>query len=74
VAAGKTERLMNLLIMLLVQRDNVSKERIREVLYPSSHGEAFEKMFERDKEELRSLGVPSQPRAVRAAPDHPRGR
>lgn len=58
MAAGKTERLMNLLIMLLVQRDNVSKERIREVLYPSSHGEAFEKMFERDKEELRSLGVP----------------
>ena len=58
MAAAKTERLMNLLIMLLVQRGYVTKERIREVLYPSSSAEAFEKMFERDKEELRSLGVP----------------
>ncbi|MBO0843511.1 MAG: WYL domain-containing protein, partial [Nocardioides sp.] len=58
MAAGKTERLMNLFIMLLVQRGNVSKDRIREVLYAGSSDEAFEKMFERDKEELRSLGVP----------------
>ena len=54
----KTERLLNLLIMLLVQRHFVSKERIRGILYPGSTDEAFEKMFERDKEELRSLGVP----------------
>jgi proteasome accessory factor B len=54
----KTERLMNLLIMLLVQRQFVSKDRIREFLYPDASTEAFEKMFERDKEELRSLGVP----------------
>ncbi|MFT4082442.1 MAG: WYL domain-containing protein [Nocardioides sp.] len=58
MAAAKTERLMNLLIMLLVQRGYVTKDRIHEVLYPNSSGEAFEKMFERDKEELRSLGVP----------------
>jgi proteasome accessory factor B len=54
----KSERLLNLLIMLLVQRHYVSKERIRAILYPDSSREAFEKMFERDKEELRSLGVP----------------
>ena len=54
----KTERLFNLLIMLLVQRRFVSKERIREILYPGQTTDAFEKMFERDKEELRSLGVP----------------
>ncbi|HEU4812108.1 MAG TPA: WYL domain-containing protein [Nocardioides sp.] len=54
----KTERLLNLLIMLLVQRHYVSKERIRAILYPDSTVDAFEKMFERDKEELRSLGVP----------------
>jgi proteasome accessory factor B len=54
----KSERLLNLLIMLLVQRHYVSKERIRGILYPDSSREAFEKMFERDKEELRSLGVP----------------
>jgi proteasome accessory factor B len=58
MSAQKTERLMNLLIMLLVQKRYVTKERIREILYPGSSDEAFEKMFERDKEELRSLGVP----------------
>ena len=54
----KSERLLNLLIMLLVQRNYVAKDRIRSILYPDSSHEAFEKMFERDKEELRSLGVP----------------
>ena len=54
----KSERLLNLLIMLLVQRHYVPKQRIREILYPDSSVDGFEKMFERDKEELRSLGVP----------------
>lgn len=54
----KSERLLKLLIMLLVQRHYVPKERIRDVLYADSNDEAFERMFERDKEELRSLGVP----------------
>ena len=58
MAARKSERLLNLLIMLLVQRHYVSKERIRAILYQDSSHEGFEKMFERDKEELRSLGVP----------------
>ena len=59
MTASKTERLLNLLIMLLVQRHYVSKERIREILYADSpSSDAFEKTFERDKEELRSLGVP----------------
>ena len=58
MSVRKTERLLNLLIMLLVQRHYVSKDRIRSILYPGSSDEAFEKMFERDKEELRSLGVP----------------
>ncbi|MDF1602461.1 WYL domain-containing protein [Nocardioides sp. YIM 152315] len=54
----KSERLLNLLIMLLVQRHFVAKDRIRDILYPGMSNDAFEKMFERDKEELRSLGVP----------------
>ncbi len=59
MSSSKTERLLNLLIMLLVQRHYVSKERIREILYADSPSvDAFEKTFERDKEELRSLGVP----------------
>ena len=57
-AAAKSERLLNLLIMLLVQRHYIAKERIRSILYPDSTSDGFEKMFERDKEELRSLGVP----------------
>ena len=58
MSSRKTERLLNLLIMLLVQRRYVSKDRIRSLLYADAGDEAFEKMFERDKEELRSLGVP----------------
>jgi len=59
VAEGsKSERLLNLLIMLLVQRHYIAKDRIRSILYPDSTPDGFEKMFERDKEELRSLGVP----------------
>jgi proteasome accessory factor B len=57
-ASSKTERLLNLLIMLLVQRHYVPKDRIRAILYGDASDEAFEKMFERDKDELRSLGVP----------------
>ena len=58
MATEKAERLLNLLIMLLVQRHYVSKDRIRSILYPDSSDEAFEKMFERDKDDLRSIGVP----------------
>ena len=58
MATEKAERLLNLLIMLLVQRHYVPKDRIRSILYPDSSDEAFEKMFERDKDDLRSIGVP----------------
>ena len=60
MAARKSERLLNLLITLLVSRSYVTKERIRSVVeqYREAGDEAFEKMFERDKDELRSLGVP----------------
>jgi proteasome accessory factor B len=60
VTAWKSERLLNLVIMLLVSRTYVTKERIRQVIegYDKSNDESFEKMFERDKEELRALGIP----------------
>ena len=59
VTAWKSERLLNLVIMLLVSRTYVTKERIREVIegYDKDNDEAFEKMFERDKEELRAHGI-----------------
>jgi len=58
MAMRKSERLMNLFIMLLVTRRHLDKDHIRGLLYDGSTDEAFEKMFERDKEELRQLGIP----------------
>ena len=74
MAARKSERLLNLLITLLVSRSYVTKERIRSVVeqYRDAGDEAFEKMFERDKDELRSLGVPIEVGHVsRAFEDEP---
>lgn len=58
MAAEKSERLLNLLIMLLMQQRYIAKDRVRSLLYPDSSDEAFERMFERDKDDLRALGVP----------------
>ncbi len=60
--AEKSERLLNLYIMLLAQTRFVSKQDIRRahyVEYPDTArgDEAFEKAFERDKDDLRELGV-----------------
>lgn len=60
--AEKSERLLNLYIMLLAQTRFVSKQDIRRAHYgehsDTARGdEAFEKAFERDKEDLRELGV-----------------
>ena len=74
MTARKSERLLNLLITLLVSRTYVTKERLREVVEPyrEAGDEAFEKMFERDKEELRSLGIPIEVGYVdRAFEDEP---
>ncbi len=51
---------MNLTIALLVARHYVTKSRLRQTVeeYRESSDDAFEKMFERDKDELRELGIP----------------
>lgn len=51
---------MNLVICLLVARTYVRKAKIREAVegYRDQADEAFEKMFERDKDELKMIGVP----------------
>jgi proteasome accessory factor B len=70
----KSERLMNLVICLLVARTYVGKAKIREVVegYRGTSDEAFEKMFERDKDDLRDLGVPIEVGYVdRAFEDEP---
>lgn len=61
MTASKAERLMNLHIMLLGQRRFIAKQAIRRALYadyPDTRAgdEAFEKAFERDKEDLRAIG------------------
>jgi proteasome accessory factor B len=56
----KTERILNLTICLLVSGRFVPKSRIREAVegYHDLSDSAFERTFERDKDELRHLGVP----------------
>lgn len=52
---------MNVFILLLVSRNYVSKDQIRDAIeeYRSApSADAFEKKFERDKEELRAIGIP----------------
>ncbi|WP_278266048.1 YafY family protein [Nocardia sp. AG03] len=61
MAISKVERLMNLVIALLSTRQFLSAERIRASVAgyeDSATDEAFSRMFERDKNELRDLGIP----------------
>ncbi|HET7279045.1 MAG TPA: WYL domain-containing protein [Dermatophilaceae bacterium] len=59
--AAKTERLMNLVLCLLYTRRPLPKSRIRQMVEAyqrAASDEAFDRMFERDKDELRELGIP----------------
>lgn len=58
MSASRYERLMNLTFVLLNAKRPMQREEIRNVVpgYPESQT-AFERMFERDKEELRRAGV-----------------
>lgn len=61
VSSVRAERLVNLVLCLLSTRQFLSAERIRSIVpgYAQARGdEAFFRMFERDKFELRELGVP----------------
>jgi proteasome accessory factor B len=55
----KTERLLSLVVCLLSARRYLTAAQIREAVpgYPASF-DAFKRMFERDKDELRELGIP----------------
>lgn len=69
MSAAKTERLLNLVICLLSTRRPLTKTQIRQAVPQYAENEfastgaaasteAFERMFERDKDELRELGIP----------------
>ena len=55
----KTERLLSLVVCLLSAGKYLTASQIREAVpgYPESF-DAFKRMFERDKDELRELGIP----------------
>ena len=69
VSSTRAERLVNLVLCLLSARQYLSAERIRAIV-PGYAGapsdEAFFRMFERDKAELRDLGVPLETGRVSA--------
>jgi proteasome accessory factor B len=61
VAIARAERLVNLVLCLLSTRQYLTAERIRSIVpgyADAPTDEAFFRMFERDKTELRDLGVP----------------
>ncbi len=66
---NRTERLLNLIVALLETRRPLSAEEIRDTV--AGYGDepsqdAFRRAFERDKEDLREMGVP-----IEAVPRHP---
>jgi proteasome accessory factor B len=60
VPVRKSERLLNLIVMLLETNRPVTAEQIHATIpgYGQDQWDAFKRMFERDKEELRELGIP----------------
>ncbi|MGH3622803.1 MAG: helix-turn-helix transcriptional regulator [Sciscionella sp.] len=61
MSTARTERLVNLVLCLLSTRQYLSADRIRDIVPGYSDapsGEAFFRSFERDKAELRDLGIP----------------
>lgn len=71
MSARKTERLLNLVICLLHTRRYLSVQEIRAAVpgYESDSEDAFRRMFERDKQELRELGIPLETGTDHAAHD-----
>jgi proteasome accessory factor B len=61
MATDRTERLLNLVICLLGAQRPVSRAALRDGIpgyADTPSDEAFERMFERDKDELRQMGIP----------------
>ncbi|MCO1580702.1 WYL domain-containing protein [Crossiella sp. SN42] len=61
MSVARAERLVNLVLCLLSTRQYLTADRIRSIVpgyTDAANQEAFFRMFERDKAELRDLGVP----------------
>jgi proteasome accessory factor B len=68
----KTERLLSLVVCLLSARKYLTASQIRDAVpgYPDSF-DAFKRMFERDKDELRELGIPLETGVSATADEEP---
>ena len=75
MSSKKTERLLNLVICLLATRRYLTVHEIRAAVpgYESDNEESFRRMFERDKEELRELGIPLETGTQSAVHDDEQG-
>lgn len=74
MAESKTERLLQVVLCLTQGRRYVTKDQLRQAIpdylaCPTS--DAFERMFERDKNELRELGIPLETSSVGGQEDDP---
>ncbi len=61
VSTARAERLVNLVLALLSTRQYLAADRVRTIVpgyVDATSDEAFARMFERDKAELRELGIP----------------
>ena len=61
MSARRTERLLNLTICLMAGRRPLSKAELRGLITDyrnATSDESFERMFERDKDDLREMGIP----------------
>jgi proteasome accessory factor B len=68
----RTERLLSIVVLLLSARRFLTAEEIRQAVigYPEQD-EAFKRMFERDKDELRELGIPLETRPASLMEEEP---
>jgi len=74
VADSKTERLLQVVLCLSQSRRFVTKDQLRQAIpdySATASSEAFERMFERDKNELRELGVPLETTSASSIDDDP---
>ena len=67
----KTERLLSLVVCLLATQRYLTASQIRHSVpgYPDAD-EPFKRMFERDKDELRELGIPLETGTVADEPGY----
>lgn len=68
MSVRKSERLLNLIVMLLETPRPVTAKQIHETIpgYGQDQWDSFKRMFERDKEELREMGIPVELASVDA--------